>query len=178
MPRRYLVPQYIEMADRIVGPLTLIQFLYLLVGGILVYLFWNVFDKIIAIPLSILVGPIFLALAFLKINDQPFPRMVIAGIAYFLSPKDRIWKKTKENIAPVTTKKPLIKQGAVPKIIYEKEAKSQLDRLASVVNSEGWVAKPENEVMPAPDLKSRVKSHPEIRPERTKIASEKIKEII
>ncbi len=91
---QYKVPQNIDMEDKIIGPLTLIQFLYLLAGGVIIYmmaisigttfLFW-----ILAIPIGVFV----LALAFLKIQDQPLMHFVKAGLAYMGRPKVRVWHR-------------------------------------------------------------------------------------
>src|SRR3989344_5073023 len=64
------------MADRIVGPLTLVQFLYILVGGIIVYFLFSTVAPVngtlfilTALPVAVLT----LAMAFLKVPDQPKP---------------------------------------------------------------------------------------------------------
>ena len=55
---QFQVPQGIDMEDKIVGPLTLIQFLYLLVGGVIDYLLFlnlkgNFIFWILALPITI-----------------------------------------------------------------------------------------------------------------------------
>jgi hypothetical protein len=93
---QFKVPQNIDMADRIVGPLTLIQFLYLLVGGIIVYALFSTIAPINPTLFLALAGPITLfslALAFLKIQDQPFPKFVAAFFIYIRRPKARVWFK-------------------------------------------------------------------------------------
>jgi hypothetical protein len=165
MPQRYLVPQYIEMADKIVGPLTLVQFLYVLAGGILCYFFWTFFDKILSIPLSIIVGSFFLAMAFLKINDQPFPKMLLAAIFYLIKPKERVWKKIKE-VPEIKVEDKHLKE--LPKIAGPKkeEVKSQLSQLATIVDARGWSKETGAEIGPGEEaFKMRVKSHEEIKPE-------------
>jgi len=95
MAKRYLVPQHIEMADKLVGPMTLAQFLYLLAGGIFCYaLLISGLTRIITVPLALIIGSLALALAFLKINDQPFSKMMLAFVAYSLRPKERYWEHT------------------------------------------------------------------------------------
>src|SRR6476646_9935727 len=98
------------MADRIVGPLTLIQFLYVLIGGILIYALLNIVAPISNALFLALAGPIALftlALAFLKIQDQPFPKFVVAFFLFITKPKMRIWQR--EGIDPdlvITPDKP------------------------------------------------------------------------
>jgi len=165
MPQRYLVPQYIEMADKIVGPLTLAQFLYVLAGGILSYFFWTFFDKILAWPLMIIVGSFFLAMAFLRINDQPFPKMLAAGIFYLLKPKERVWKKIKE-MPEIKVEDKHLKEKPEPKEKTKEEVKSQLAQLASLIDSRGWGKTTGAEIGPGEEaFKMRVKSHEEVKPE-------------
>jgi len=171
MAKRYLVPQYIEMADKIVGPLTLAQFLYVLAGGILCYFFWAFFDKILAWPLSIIVGSFFLAMAFLKINDQPFPKMLVAGILYLLKPRERIWKKIEEIPEIKIEDKHIVGKSKIEeqkaKRESKEEIKSQLAQLARLVDTSGWEKTTGQEIGPGEEaFKARVKSHEEIKPAR------------
>jgi hypothetical protein len=95
MAKRYLVPQHIEMEDKLVGPMTLMQFLYLLAGGIFSYgLLVSSLNRLISVPLALIVGSFFLAMAFFRINDQPFPKMLLAFLLYSIRPKERYWGKT------------------------------------------------------------------------------------
>lgn len=90
---RYKVPQSIDMQDRIVGPLTLIQFMYVLIGGAICYAFFQLFSLTIFILLSLPVAILALALAFFKIQDQPFSKFIGAALGYFLKPKNLVWRR-------------------------------------------------------------------------------------
>lgn len=84
---QYQVPQFIDIEDRIVGPLTLKQFLYLAFAGAILFVSWFLFKTylwvIIAVPIIIMS----LVFAFLKINDRPFMYFFISIINYYLKPK-------------------------------------------------------------------------------------------
>lgn len=101
---RFQVAQFIDVEDKIFGPLTLRQFIYLVGGGGLAYLSF----KFLPIIISIILGPAIvlfsLALAFLRINNQPFIVIVEAAIKYFLKDKVFIWKKEKTFSKPVAQK--------------------------------------------------------------------------
>ncbi len=93
---QFKVPQNIDMADRIVGPLTLVQFLYLLLGGIVDYILFSVIAPInvtLYFSVAVPIGIFSFALAFLKIQDQSFGKFVIAFIVYLFRPKTRVWLK-------------------------------------------------------------------------------------
>ena len=73
---RYQVPQFIEIEDKIFGPLTIKQFVYLAGGAALAYLVYASLNAHIPLFLTIvlMVPPAALgvALAFYKINGKPF----------------------------------------------------------------------------------------------------------
>lgn len=88
----YQVPQFIEAEDKIVGPLTFKQFLYM--GGALglCTICFVSFNFFIAVILSIPIIALAVALAFYKINGKPFIEMMEAGFNYFVSAKLFLWK--------------------------------------------------------------------------------------
>ncbi|KKQ72050.1 MAG: hypothetical protein US94_C0047G0005 [Berkelbacteria bacterium GW2011_GWB1_38_5] len=133
---QFQVPQGIDMEDKIVGPLTLIQFLYLLVGGVIDYLLFlnlkgNFIFWILALPITIFA----LALAFLKIQDQPVSYFVRAGLSYLSRPKIRIWQRQGFNpsIIKIVQKKATTVK-AIPKRRIEK---SELEKLAYTLDTQG-----------------------------------------
>ncbi len=79
------------MQDRIVGPLTLYQFLYLLAGGMVFYATFKSGVIISFILLGIPAAMLALAFAFIKINEQPFLHFFTSFIFFTLHPKKRIW---------------------------------------------------------------------------------------
>lgn len=90
---QFKVPQNIDMQDRILGPLTLFQLLYLLIGFLVSYGLLRSGSLIAFIFIGIPVGVMTLAFAFIKINDQPFGRFVGSSIIFMLKPKMRLWHK-------------------------------------------------------------------------------------
>jgi hypothetical protein len=96
---RFQVPQFIEVEDKIFGPLTFKQFVYLAGGAGVVVVTFTFLPKFFAILFSLPVAALALALAFYKINDKPFINVVEAFFNYSLTNKLYIWKK--EEKAPV-----------------------------------------------------------------------------
>jgi hypothetical protein len=92
---RFEVPQFIEIEDKIFGPLTWRQFLYLGGGvGMGVVLFFTtpfIVFLIIGLPLAILSG----ALAFYPVNNRPFSFFLEAIINYVRGQKLYLWKQNK-----------------------------------------------------------------------------------
>lgn len=93
---RYQVPQFIEVEDKIFGPLTIKQFLYVGGGAAMCFLCFHFLGFILGfIPMAFFAA-FFLALAFYKPNDKPFINMVEAAFNYSLGKKLYIWKKSQQ----------------------------------------------------------------------------------
>jgi len=114
---RFQVPQFIEVEDKIFGPLTFKQFIYVAGGvGIGVVLF-SLLPNFIALVISIPVVLFALALAFYKVNDKPFVRVVESFFKYQLGSKLYIWKKEDRKIdSKQETKNKDVEQVYVPKL--------------------------------------------------------------
>jgi len=90
---RFQVPQFIDVEDKIFGPLTLKQFIYLAGGGGIVVALFSFIPKILAFFISVPVVALSVALAFYKINNKPFLSIVESFSKYFVGEKLYIWKK-------------------------------------------------------------------------------------
>ncbi len=90
---QYQVPQFIEIEDKIFGPLTFKQFVYVAGGGGMCYLAY----RFIPFPISLFIvlpfGAFAVALAFYKVNNRPFIDAVQSAVKYLLGHKLYIWKK-------------------------------------------------------------------------------------
>ncbi len=93
---RFEVPQFIEVEDKIVGPLTWKQFVYLAGGaGILValYLYLPFFlFALFGLPIGALSG----FLAFHRVNNRPFSIFLESAVNYFRKSKLYLWRKEQE----------------------------------------------------------------------------------
>lgn len=99
----YQVPQFIDVEDKIFGPLTLKQFIYLAGGAgicaiILLYLPFF-FALLAALPVAALA----LALAFYKVNSKPFIEVLEAGFNYYIGRRLYLWKKEKPTEVPAVS---------------------------------------------------------------------------
>jgi hypothetical protein len=94
----YQVPQFIEVEDKIVGPLTLRQFIYLGGGaGLCVVLFLKL-PLILAVLLGAPVAGLAGALAFYKVNGKSFTDVLEAAAGFYTSGRLFLWKH--DNTAP------------------------------------------------------------------------------
>ncbi len=93
---RFQLPQFIETETKLVGPLTLRQFLWVAGGAAVLFLLFmttglNFLFFVVGIPIV----AIFLALAFLKIEGMPLINYVAFLLSYLLNPKRYLFRKDK-----------------------------------------------------------------------------------
>ena len=134
------IPQNVDIEDKLVGPLTLKQFLYLLGGAAAVfityqyyvvgYLFFHEFIIISGICMLLA-----LALAFFKVNGRPFLVFVNSLLSYAFSPKQRIWQK--DNILREKKIKISTENISRPAVTEETISKSELEKLANILDTGG-----------------------------------------
>ncbi len=95
---QYQVPQFIEIEDKIFGPLTFKQFAYVTGSAGLCFIFYRFLPLYIGVFFIIPVGLFGLALAFYKVNERPFIHIVEAAVKYILGSKLYLWKKEEHQI--------------------------------------------------------------------------------
>lgn len=90
---RFQVPQYIEVEDKIFGPLTIKQFIYVAGGAGLAYVVWKAVPKFIALIIVPVIIALAVALAFLKVNNRSFVFYLESMVRYVFSGKLYVWRK-------------------------------------------------------------------------------------
>lgn len=114
---QFQVPQFIEVEDKIVGPLTFKQFVYLLGGAGASYILWSLFPAIVAIIFIAPIAALALALAFFKVNGRPFIVALEKGFVYLTGGKLYLWKKQEKAIKRTVEILPSERQTiSVPKL--------------------------------------------------------------
>lgn len=113
---KYQVPQFIEIEDKIIGPLTIKQFVYLAGGAGLSFIIYTYVYFYIALILIAAIIALSVGLAFYKINNKPFIDFLESAFMYYTKQNLYIWKK-EEKQAVAKTKTPAEQpQIYVPKI--------------------------------------------------------------
>jgi len=98
----YQVPQFIEVEDKIIGPLSLKQFIYVAGTGGLSVVFYFYLPDIVALLLIIPTIALGVSLAFYKINGKPFIQVLEAGFNYYTGAKFFLWKHKEPTAREVT----------------------------------------------------------------------------
>ncbi len=90
---RFNVPQFIDVEDKIIGPLSLKQFFLVLAAALLLIILWYFFKLwfvvVIGLPLAIAI----VASIFIKVNGRPVSSLVAAWFNFSLNPKTYVWRK-------------------------------------------------------------------------------------
>jgi hypothetical protein len=97
---RFQVPQFIDIPDKLFGPLTVKQFVYLVGGGGMIYIVYQYLPFYVAVFVIAPVVALSLALAFLKVNNKPFIFTLQAAILYAFGARLYLWKKQPKKITP------------------------------------------------------------------------------
>lgn len=90
---QFVVPQFIDVEDKIFGPVTTRQFLILLSAGLILFICFKLTDIGLFIFLAALIGGSALMIAFVKINGQAFHYFLLNIIQTLRRPSRRIWQK-------------------------------------------------------------------------------------
>jgi len=91
--QQFIVPQFIDVEDKIFGPVTTRQFLILLAAGLIIFVAYKYADFALFITTLALIGGLALILAFVRVNGQQFHYFVLNIIQTTRRPGLRIWKK-------------------------------------------------------------------------------------
>lgn len=90
---QFQVPQFIDIEDKIVGPLTLKQFLYLAGAGGVIFILFFILKFWLWLLISILFAAVGMASAFIRYNNQPLPKIAWFAFLYFWQPHLYLWQR-------------------------------------------------------------------------------------
>lgn len=91
--QQFTIPQFIDVEDKIIGPITIRQFIIILAGFLLIALSYKLFDFSLFVTVALAILAISGSFAFVKINGRPLHLFVLNLIQTFKRPKLRVWQK-------------------------------------------------------------------------------------
>lgn len=138
----YKVPQDVEADDKLLGPFTFRQFIYLIVVAMAIgigYVLSQIFIGLVIIVIPIIVFFGVLALPLKK--DQPMEAYIGALISfYFLKPRKRLWQPDGlDSLVEITA--PKSQDEVRTKNLSQEEARARLSYLTDIVESDGWAVR-------------------------------------
>jgi hypothetical protein len=134
----YKVPQDVEADDKLLGPFSFRQFIYLIIVAIAIAIAWGL--SRLFIPLAIIPLPVIIffgALALPLRKDQPMEIYLAAIVSFYLKPRKRLWQADGiQSLIEITVPKVVEIQRS--KNLTQSEAERRLSYLADIVDTGGW----------------------------------------
>ena len=125
---QFQVPQFIEVEDKIFGPLTFKQFIYIGGGLGASYILFRILPIYLAAPLIAMVGGLAAGLAFFQLNGRPFIVGLENGFYFLLRSKLYLWNNTRKKKA--ATPAPLALARGAGEVYVPKLSESRLHELS------------------------------------------------
>lgn len=134
----YKVPQDVEAEDKLLGPFSFRQFVFLIiaVAGIgIAYALGRILLPMALIPVPVIL--FFGALALPLKKDQPMEVYLAAVVSFLLKPKKRLWQPDGIE-ALVEVVAPKVEEKTYGNNYDQAEVQRRLSYLANLVDSQGW----------------------------------------
>jgi hypothetical protein len=143
MADQFVIPQFLEVESKIIGPVTVRQFVIMMSAGLIAVIQYRIFDFSLFLILAVPTISIALVIAFVKIHGLPFHFMMLNYMQTLRRPGIRVWNKNRSDSeikAMMNRKEPI-----PPPAPYRKPplSGSHLRDLSLVVNT-GGVYVPDN----------------------------------
>lgn len=137
MPEKFIVPQFIDNEDKILGPITVRQFLICLVATFILFILYKLLPTAYFIFWAIIVAGLAGTFGFLKINGQVFHLFFINVIQSLSRPRLRVWNKTL-NDTELRRYMQRVEEPKAPAVIKKaKPSSTRLRDLSLTVNTGG-----------------------------------------
>jgi hypothetical protein len=134
---KFVVPQFIDAEDKIIGPLTVRQFLIMLATAVVLFILYTVLTLEAFILAGLLTFSVGGTLAFYRINGQPFHFFLLNFVQTLQRPGLRTWNKELTDAEVRFFMNELPPPPPPPRIRKEPLAETRLSELSLVVNTGG-----------------------------------------
>lgn len=139
--QQFTVPQFIDVEDKIIGPITTRQFLIIIVGCMVIAVLYKILDFTAFLTFSILIFIICGSLAFFKINGMAMHFFVLNFLQTLKKTRKRIWNHSKKK--EIKDDDDMLKIDIAPSVPIKEFSGSRLTELSLIVDTRG-VYKGEN----------------------------------
>jgi len=97
---QFQVPQFIETEDKVVGPFSLRQFIYVGVGGVISAMLYFVLQTWLFAIFSFFIMSVAVALAFVRVQGRPLVKVVTSAASFYWNPQIYVWKSERTVVKP------------------------------------------------------------------------------
>lgn len=131
----FSVPQFIDVEDKIAGPLTWRQLLWLIGMGAALLVMFNLFDTALFIIAAVPTVLLFVALAFYRPNGIPLPIYIFHAILFVFHPKIAVWERPVQ-VLPTQAKMDSDMAASAPVLVADKHiTQDTLKELARILDN-------------------------------------------
>mgnify|MGYP001607367685 CR=1 FL=1 len=139
---QFAVPQFTDVEDKLIGPLTLKQFLLLLATGAVVLFFWSLFKfSILFFLFGLPTAALGVGLTFAKFNGRPLFGYVLPFVSFMTKPKVFVFHREEESIRLPETKVKKEEKAVVSQPPESEAAESRLKKLAYLLDQKTFEEK-------------------------------------
>ena len=101
---RFQVPQFIETEEKIIGPFTIKQFIFIAMGGAILFLLFFAVSPGIFVILAVPIVALTLSLALIRVQEMPLYMYLFYAIIYLFNPKRYLYRPDAEVATPSDSK--------------------------------------------------------------------------
>jgi len=143
--QQFVVPQFIDVEDKIFGPITTRQFIIILVAGIIIFLAYRYGDFSLFVTTLAIVGGGALTFSFVKVNGQQFHYFLLNLLQTVRRPSLRVWNKNHSNEELNYLRKMEHEIEEMEELTKKPVKKAKIRDLALLVNTGGFY-RPDDEL--------------------------------
>jgi hypothetical protein len=135
--QQFVIPQFIDVEDKIIGPITTRQFIILLVAAMILFIIYKLATFTFFLIFGLPIFGISVVLAFIKINGQPFHFFLLNVMQTARRPNLRVWNKELTNEELQRNLKKEEVKVTPPRPVKEALEETKLSELSLIVNTGG-----------------------------------------
>ena len=134
--QQFTVPQFIDVEDKMIGPITARQFIIMLSGFMVIALFYKILDFSAFLFFGLIVFAISGIFAFFKVNGMPFHFFILNFVQTYGEPFLRVWNNDYARDKNFNEIEDAIAE-VLPNVPVKKFGTSHLTKLALIVDTQG-----------------------------------------
>jgi len=131
--QQFAVPQFIDTEPKVLGPVTVRQFVMFLIAGLFIFIEYKLADFGLFLVEAIITAGITVLFAVVKINGRPFHFFLLNVIRTSTRPALRLWQHAELSVRPEEMPTPKTVSVLSPRKVTEE----RLSHLALVVDTGG-----------------------------------------
>ena len=130
----FSVPQFIDVEDKIVGPLTWKQLGWIVAMGAVILIAFSIFDATLSIIIAIPTVLFFAAMAFYRPSGLPMITFIANATLFLFRPKVAVWQRPVADFSTTQSTPSQERKQAVPPETDKTLTRDKLDALARMID--------------------------------------------